>query len=77
MHYPFAYDSSHYARLLTIHNSDLLKLPEANPSVKEEFTAERFVIYRMEWRFSNIWVDQAHEQNDALIMNDWEAVGIT
>lgn len=77
MPYFFANDSTHYARWLSVHISDMLKLPEANPSVNEEFAAGKFVIHKTKRLFSAIGVDQAHEQNNALIKGDGGAVGIT
>ena len=72
-----ALDHTHYARWITVHPRDMIALPMKHPRVAMEFRAGNFTVRNTKNVFSSIPVDQAHEQNSALIKGDGEAVGLT
>ena len=47
------------------------------PDVNEQFQKGNFIIHKTERIFSGIAIDQAHEQNNALIKADGGAIGLT
>ena len=47
------------------------------PTVFAEFMKGNFVVKKTERRFSVIAIDQAHEQNNASVIDDGGAVGLT
>ena len=52
-------------------------LPVKHPGVAREFGAGNFTVRKTKNVFSSIPIDQAHEQNNALIKGDGGAVGLT
>ena len=72
----FALDHTHYARWLSVYVADLLSLEEKNDKLYEEMTKGFFLICKSKRHFSNIAIDQAHEQNNKLIKIDGGAIGI-
>lgn len=72
----FLMDHTHYARWLPIHIKDLEELKYTAPSVHEYFSKGQFVIHKTNNPFSALAVDQAHEQNNALIKGNGGAVGL-
>jgi hypothetical protein len=48
-----------------------------HPNVTKEFKAGKFTVQKTRKVFSSIAIDQAHEQNNALIKGDGGAVGLT
>ena len=62
MKYIFALNHYNYARWLSLHVDDLLKLEYTCPDVYKEFCNGHFVISKTENPFSSIAIDQAHEQ---------------
>ena len=54
----------------------MLSLKEEHPYVYNQFLNYGFVIQKTARRFSSIAVDQAHEQNNALVKGDEGAVGL-
>lgn len=73
----FAFDHTHYARWLTVHLKDLEELSEKAPTVYAEFCHGNFVVRKTHRKFSALAVDQAHEQNNAIIKDDGGAIGLT
>eukprot|EP00918_Siedleckia_nematoides_P073581 GHVU01160593.1.p1 GENE.GHVU01160593.1~~GHVU01160593.1.p1 ORF type:complete len:241 (-),score=23.69 GHVU01160593.1:1062-1784(-) len=73
----FINDNVHYARWLSIHLNDMVALQDTFPDVYEQFMQGKFAIHKSGRAFSGLAVDQAHEQNSALIKGDGGAVGIT
>lgn len=47
------------------------------PEVAKEFSEGNFVVRKSARPFSAIAIDQAHEQNNALVKGDGGAVGLT
>ena len=54
-----------------------MELPTTHPEIAEEFRAGNFTVRKTNRPFSDIPVDQAHEQNNAAIKGDGGAVGLT
>jgi len=73
----FAFDHTNYARWLPVHIRDMLTLGKTHPDVYNEFVAGKFTISKSGHKFSNIAIDQAHEQLNASIKGDGGAVGLT
>ena len=70
----FTLDHYHYARWLPVHIRDMEKLPT---SIRNEFYENgHWVIQKTENRFSAMPIDQAHEQNNALVKGSGGAIGI-
>lgn len=70
----FALNHHHYARWAPVHIRDMESLP---PSILEEFQVHRhWVVRKTRNRFSAMPIDQAHEQNNALIKGSGGAVGL-
>ena len=72
----FALDHTHYARWLPVHIHDMSTLQQKHPEVYDEFLNGKFVVRKTENKFSAMAIDQAHEQNNALVKDDGGAVGL-
>ena len=72
----FALDHVHYARWLPVYLRDLETLDEFAPSLFKHFLDGHFTVKKTNNNFSNIAIDQAHEQNNKLVKIDGGAVGI-
>ena len=72
-----AMDHTNYGRWIPVHLRDMMELPTAHPEIAQEFRAGNFTIQKTNRPFSNIPIDQAHEQNNAAIKGDGGAVGLT
>ena len=71
----FALDHHNYARWLPVHIRDMENLPL---SIHREFKElGHWVISKTQNRFSAMPVDQAHEQNNALVKGSGGAIGLT
>ena len=55
----------------------MAKLATGHPDVAAQFNAGNFIVQKTRMVFSSIPIDQAHEQNNALIKGDGGAVGLT
>ncbi len=77
IHDIFVFDHYLYARWLSIHIDDLLRLKERCPSIWEEFTKGHFVTQKTSNRFSCLAHDHIHEQFNAVMKGDGGIVGIT
>ena len=63
----FALDHYNYARWLSVHIHDLLKLEYSIPDVFQNFQKGHFAFQKSLREFSNIALDQVHEQNNAVL----------
>ena len=74
--YIFVFNHYNYARWLTIHVDDLMKLELVCPNVYKGFCSGNFVVRKTINLFSVIALDQAHEQNNAIIKGVGGAAGL-
>ena len=70
-------DHYHYARWLTVHVTDLNKLPNDSPHTHTEFVNGNFVTQKSSHKFSALAHDQIHEQQNAIMKGDGGIIGIT
>ena len=63
----FALDHFHYASWLTIYLFDLISLRITAPDVHKKFSEGHFAFQKTLTEFSNMSLDQVHEQNNAYI----------
>ena len=75
--YFFANNNVNYARWLPVHLKDMMSLEQQHPEVAREFHKGNVVVHKPRSEFSAIAIDQAHEQNNAVIKGDGGAVGLT
>ena len=74
----FALNHPNYARWLSVHFRDMRMLEQTSPDVATKFKdGGFFTIHKSSRHFSAIAIDQAHEQNNALVKGDGGAVGLT
>ena len=73
----FALDHINYARWLPVHLKDMISLEKCHPDVFKEFMNGKFVVKKSQRAFSALAIDQAHEQQNALVKGDGGAVGLT
>ncbi|KAJ8406772.1 hypothetical protein AAFF_G00296880 [Aldrovandia affinis] len=73
----FALGHTNYARWIPVHLRDMVTLVTKHPSVYAQFLAGNFTVKKTTHAFSAIALDQAHEQNNALVKGDGGAVGLT
>ena len=66
----FALDHVHYARWLSVHLCDMLKLNETSPDVSTYFERGMFVVSKTKRSSSSIGIDHAHEQNNKCVKGD-------
>ena len=69
----FALDHINYSRWVPVFIQDMKSLPDV---IKEQLS-KFWVIQKSERKFSSIPIDQAHEQNNALVKGSGGAVGLT
>ena len=55
----------------------MMRIEEQHPEVAREFHKGNFVVHKSDRAFSSIAIDQAPEQNNAVIKGDGGAVGLT
>ena len=70
MPWVFALDHCHYARWMPVHIRDMETLKERHPTVYEEFRGGKFTVQKSNRKFSQIALDQAHEQANKDIKGD-------
>ena len=63
----FAMDPVHYSRWMSVFIHDLRRLPDTHPDVFQRFQEGQFTIKKSARVFSNMSIDQAHEQNNKLV----------
>lgn len=73
----FSLDHTNYARWLPIHLRDMYRLNDVAPDVAVQFKQGKFAVNKTSKHFSAIPIDQAHEQNNALVKGEGGAVGLT
>ena len=74
----FALDHVHYQRWLSIHHYDMEMLRETNPSVFEAFNDHgSFTVSRTGNKFSNMGLDQRHEQLNKDVKGTGGLLGLT
>ena len=73
----FALDHHNYSRWLPIHIRDMTNLHTTHPDVFRQFKQGNFVVWKTCNRFSGMSIDQAHEQNNALVKGEGGAIGLT
>ena len=76
MKYIFAFNHYNYARWVTIHVDVLMKLELVCPNVYKEICSGNLIVRKTINPFSLIALDQAHEQNNAIIKGFGGAVGL-
>ena len=72
----FALNYVHYGRWLPVYLWDLENLHDHAPSLYKQFSDFHFTVKKTTQNFSNISIDQAHEQNNKLVKIDSAAVSI-
>lgn len=55
----------------------MLALQRKHPEIYAEFDKGHFTVRKTDSKFSNIAIDQAHEQNNAIVKGDGGAIGLT
>ena len=73
----FATNHPNYARWLSVHLRDMCALEETVPEVAAAFKKGLFTVSKTRRSFSAIPIDQAHEQNNAVVKGEGGAVGLT
>ncbi|KAK0061126.1 hypothetical protein Bpfe_009287 [Biomphalaria pfeifferi] len=73
----FALDQQNYGRWLSVHIHDMKKLQGGSSMCYEDLMQGRFVLQKTSRPFSKMALDQAHEQNNAIIKGEGGAVGLT
>ena len=73
----FALGHTNYARWIPIHLRDMLNLESKHPRVFSQFMMGNFTVRKTGRSFSAIAIDQAHEQNNALVKGDGGAIRLT
>lgn len=72
----FALDHVHYSRWMSVFLYDLTCLPIEHEDVFNQFMNGNFTIKKSNHVFSNMGIDQAHEQNNKMVKIDGGAIGI-
>ena len=68
---------THYARWLPVHIRDMVTLSELHPQIAAEVENGHFTVNKTGRLFSNMAVDQAHEQNNVTFKGDGGVIGQT
>ena len=55
----------------------MLALQRKHPEIYAEFDKGNFTVRKTDSKFFNIAIDQAHEQNNAIVKGDGGAIGLT
>ena len=77
VHWFFTFDNYHYAWWISVHLRDMMALSHLHPDIHREFVKGHFTVKKTSHAFSNLAIDQAHEQNNAVVKDDGGAVGLT
>ena len=75
--YFFTNNNVNYARWIPIHLRDMICLEEQHPDLAKEFHKGNFAVRKSRREFSGMAIDQAHEQQNAVIKGDGGAIGLT
>ena len=73
----FAMNHPNYARWLPVHLRDIQALEQTAPGIADAFKEGLFTVNKTSRKFSAIALDQAHEQNNAVVKGEGGAVGLT
>ena len=73
----FAMNHVNYARWLPVHLLDMRRLTQTSPDVASKFEEGFFTVQKSSRNFSCMAIDQAHEQNNAIVKGEGGAVGLT
>lgn len=73
----FALDHTNYARWLPVHIKDMVQLGTQAPLVHDEFNKGHFVVKKSPKVFSQMAMDQAHEQMNDQLKGEGGIIGIT
>ncbi len=73
----FSLDHFNYSRWISVHLRDMVTLAHLHPNIYTEFVMGNFTVRKTDHSFSNIAIDQAHEQNNAVVKNDGGVIGLT
>jgi len=68
----FSLDHYNYLRWISVHLRDMVNLSHLHQKVYEGFMASHFTVQK-----KKIAIDQADEQNNAVVKGDGGAVGLT
>ena len=66
-----------YARAVRQYKRDMLTLPDKHTVIYDEFTKGNFTVKTSNRPFSNMSLDESHEQNNACVNEEGGAVGLT
>ena len=77
MPWMFALDHTHYSRWLSVHIRDISTLADKHPDVLTEFMSGNVVVRKTTNKLSAMAIDQAHEQNNAMVKGSGGAIGLT
>ena len=77
VHWFFTFNHYHYAWWISVHLRDMMALSHLHPDIHTEFVKGHFTVKKTSHAFSNLAIDQAHEQNNAVVKDDGGAVGLT
>ena len=67
-----------YERWLPNHfQHNMLNLEKDHPEIAHEFRKGNFVVRKSKIKYSSVAIDQAHEQNNAVVKDDGGAIGLT
>ena len=72
----FALDHTHYSRWLSIFVQDLSSLEANHKETYDAFIKGFFTVRKTNRVFSNMGIDQAHEQNNKILKDDGGIIGI-
>jgi hypothetical protein len=72
----FAMNHTNYARWLPVHLLDMRRLHKTAPYVASKFEEGFFTVHKSSRHFPCMAIDQAHEQNNAIVKGEGGAVGL-
>ena len=73
----FSLNHIHYARWVAVHTRDMNELESSHPDILQQFNNGKFTMCNSHSVFSNIALDQGHEQNNAVMKGDGGFIGLT
>ena len=69
----FTLDHHNYSRWLPVHLNDMVSLPERHPQVYAEFLRGNFTVNKTGNISSDLAIDHAYEQNNAVVKRGWRS----
>ncbi len=73
----FFLDHFNYSRWISVHLRDVVALSHLHPEIYQKFMKGHFTVQKTKHAFSKFAIDQAHEQNNAVVKDDRGAIGLT